>query len=160
SGVTRTFAADPSPASKARVVLPGVGSPTILRTGDAQIDEWPGFAALRVRAADNEEQFFCGGTAISSTWIVTAAHCMRDMKIGKGFGGTFVDPSNRVLEVILGVSDLDKIEKVKNVYQPSDVIVHPRYVDAENGNDIALIKLSREWAGAIADLGTVPLSEG
>jgi secreted trypsin-like serine protease len=159
-GTARTFAADPNPPSKARVVLPGVGSPTILRAGDAQIDEWPGFAALRVRAADNSEQFFCGGTAISSAWIVTAAHCMKDMRISKGPGGTFVDPSNRLLEVILGVSDLDQIDTIKNVYQPSDVIVHPKYVGAENGNDIALIKLNREWGGAIADLGTLPLSEG
>lgn len=151
--------ADTQTASQARVVLPGIGSPTIVRTGDAQIEEWPGFAALRVRAASSE-QFFCGGAAVTPSWIVTAAHCIADMGIAKAPDGTFVDDRRRLFEVVLGVSDLDHVDADRNVYRAVDVISHPKYRSVATGNDIALVKLDREWKGTVAQPGLLPEAEG
>lgn len=140
-----------------RVALPGVGPATIVRTGDAQIEEWPGFAALRMRSGSDEE-FFCGAAAIADSWVVTAAHCIT--KVSKAADGTFADSAGWRLEVILGVSHLDHVETERNVYLPSEITAHPKYRSVEDGDDIALIKLARKWNGAIAQPGALPTAVG
>ena len=49
----------------------------IVGGSQARIVNWPGQAALRLHSeAGHVSFYFCGGTAISDRWVLTAAHCL------------------------------------------------------------------------------------
>uniref|UniRef100_A0A3B1JX32 Elastase-1-like n=1 Tax=Astyanax mexicanus TaxID=7994 RepID=A0A3B1JX32_ASTMX len=72
----------------------------------------------------------CGGSLISSLYVMTAAHCILDMQL-------------RFYRVVLGDYDLYKYEGGEQPRSVSRIIMHPGWTgDLVNGNDIALLKLS------------------
>ena len=85
--------------------------------------------------------FFCGGTVITSEWVVTASHCMF-----RNSDGT--NPlAEAEIRVVLG--DHDKTSTTENtipriVRQVSQIITHPTYAASTSNNDIALLRLSEE----------------
>uniref|UniRef100_S4RVH5 Peptidase S1 domain-containing protein n=1 Tax=Petromyzon marinus TaxID=7757 RepID=S4RVH5_PETMA len=70
---------------------------------------------------------FCGGSLISSEWVVSAAHCYMPA------------PS---ISVRIGEHNIFASEGTEQWIQASKAIPHPQYHSATTDNDIMLIKLS------------------
>lgn len=142
----------------------------------ASIADWPGQASLRLHAENGEaSHYFCGGTAITDRWILTAAHCLADY--ADSLNAVIEDSQGRSLparlEVVLHASDLRQLN-AHQVFAVERIVIHERYrdgVDAarnlpspeavENaldtiaprlGNDVALLRLARPWRGPTAVL--------
>lgn len=102
---------------------PGLGESTQEIVGGTvtQISSVPWQVSLQAQG-----QHFCGGSIVTPTWIVTAAHCME--------GGA---PDR----IVAGVSRLSQSAQGQ-VRTVKRVISYPGYTDASAGKDAALIELT------------------
>ncbi|MGI5379187.1 S1 family peptidase [Streptomyces sp. CA-251387] len=80
-----------------------------------------------MQITDASQNQFCGGTLVSATKVVTAAHCMvgeTTSSVRVVGGRTYRNGTNGTVSRI------------------SDIWVHPDYTDATDGNDVAVLTLS------------------
>lgn len=88
------------------------------------IEEYP--HAISMRTYNNH---MCGGSIISPTHILTAAHCLYSLK----------NPTERRgVTIVTGTTNLNQGGEV---YQIADIFVHERYHPNTYGFDIGLIKV-------------------
>jgi len=114
------------------------GTQRIVGGEDSTAGKYPWIVALNFGSTDGLSPGGCGATLVASTWVVTAAHCIRET------GATTKDD----LSVVLGEFDLSSDSdtydaKRKNVQLEIDPIVHENYQSPQPySNDIALLKLA------------------
>jgi secreted trypsin-like serine protease len=128
SALTVPFAA---PATADRVVVGGT---------PADVAQVPWLVALasRDRFGEARSGQFCGGTAISPTTVVTAAHCLGRQALGADWR----DVSD--LRVITGRTDLRG--GVGAEIPIRSVWANPAYNPLTNGGDVAVVTLDRPLA--------------
>ncbi|XP_056392697.1 transmembrane protease serine 9-like [Hyla sarda] len=108
---------------------PVCGSPLIssrIVGGTNAVDgEWPWQISLIYLG-----NFTCGGSLISSQWVMSAAHCFQRS----------VNPQKYI--IYLGKYQLLKADNHTVISNVSNIIVHPLYTGVGSKGDIALLKLS------------------
>ncbi|CAJ0956547.1 unnamed protein product [Ranitomeya imitator] len=101
-------------------------SEKIVGGADSTIGQWPWQVYLKLNDGSQ-----CGGSLISESWVLTAAHC---------FETPVVDVSQ--FTVYLGVQKLSDLQDRKIVFRKmKQVIVYPTYTEQGSSGDIALVKL-------------------
>ncbi|KAA0198257.1 hypothetical protein HAZT_HAZT009693 [Hyalella azteca] len=99
--------------------------------GRAGFGEYPWQAAI-LRRAEGEVVYVCGATLINQQFLVTAAHCVKD-----------IDAS--LLKIRLGEWDVrDKSEFYPYVeFDVSGIYSHPEFYEGNLENDIAILRTDR-----------------
>jgi hypothetical protein len=125
--------------------------PHIVGGGYADPDEYP-FTAALITTGDRPNGFSCGGSVLSRSWVLTAAHCVLDTRLQypDAIYGDYVAPQH--YEVLTGSADLAVDGQLLPV---AAVHVHP-YYDAEYSDyDVALLRLARPTTAAeVAVIGS------
>ncbi|KAL1490932.1 hypothetical protein ABEB36_011601 [Hypothenemus hampei] len=109
-------------------------APFILNGEDTSPGQWPWHVALYV-SYEAELKYNCGGTLISESHVITAAHCVTKPRT------TDVISKDKIL-VYLGKYRLNSFNSEVQDRQVDSFIVHPDYNASFLYNDIAIIKLS------------------
>ena len=112
--------------------LPGTASAPVAAAIIGGEEAEPGEFPFQVALVTATSRFqFCGGTFISASWVMTAAHCVD--------GGT--DPDN--IKVLAGAHDKTQDGELLDVER---IFIHPAYGVGEGfPNDIALLELGGEY---------------
>ncbi|KAM5191475.1 plasma kallikrein [Mantella aurantiaca] len=95
--------------------------------------EWPWQVSLHIKL-DTNSRHVCGGSIISNQWIITAAHCVHIWRLPK------------IWIVYSGITKLSSFTPATTKSEIEQIIIHPDYIRAENGSDIALLKLKQPLA--------------
>jgi len=94
---------------------------------------WQVFITLK----KNYGSYFCGGSIISNSWILTAAHCFVNSLYGNGrahIDKIYLGEHNRKI----------KFETRTIVMNSLDQVIHPNFNENTTDSDFALVKLERK----------------
>jgi hypothetical protein len=104
---------------------------------------WSWVVSIRVR-----DRFQCAGSLLSSSWILTAAHCFSFVSNS----GVNILPSS--ITVHAGSNDRRDENQLR---QTADVFIHPQFDPSSFVNDIALIKVSSPFDMTDTTVGQICL---
>jgi len=109
----------------------------------ASPNSWPWQISLQYKSG-SRYYHTCGGTLITTSWVMTAAHCV---------------DSNRTWRVVLGEHDLNVNSGREQIMSVNRVYIHPKWNsnNVASGWDIALIRLSTQATlSSFVQLGSLP----
>lgn len=96
----------------------------------AEKQQFPYQAAILVNFLDGSG-VLCGGAIVSSTYVLTAAHCMDGS----------IDATVIVGTNVISIPSDDQAVEIKVTFH--DILVHPKYDPVEVVNDIAIVRLTK-----------------
>jgi len=99
------------------------GDGRIVGGEDAEVQEYPWQVGIEI----NGQFPWCGGSLISKTEILTAAHCTHGRR-----------PSS--IKVIVGENDISDEEQMK--LEVAEVLIHPLYNGSTYNNDFSILRLA------------------
>lgn len=103
-------------------------------------NQFPYFAFLVLLSSNNNDTNICGGTLINSKFVLTAAHCLTDV---------------RTVWLSFGSNDRTSFPTSRLI---SNIAVHPKYDSAKKNNDIGIVKLQKPVGFATIALPTARYS--
>uniref|UniRef100_A0A0X3Q0P0 Chymotrypsin-like elastase family member 3B n=1 Tax=Schistocephalus solidus TaxID=70667 RepID=A0A0X3Q0P0_SCHSO len=114
---------------------------------EAKENDWPWHVGLYASVYGSYP--FCGGTLISPTWVLTAAHCIQmalrcyPVPFGQPFSYEKVSP--HTLMVLIGGHNWTDDRTPRYFFGIKHIIMHPDFPDYHDkiGFDFALLKLKR-----------------
>jgi len=106
----------------------------IVNGNNASQCEWTWQVSLRKKKGNNSAHF-CGGSLISTRWVLTAAHCLVNVD----------ECSTSSIKVVVGDYDVDtRSDKRELEVGAKRIIIYPGYSGTQSGRDFALIELATE----------------
>ncbi|MEC7120170.1 MAG: serine protease [Pseudomonadota bacterium] len=108
--------------------------PKIVNGNTADIGQFPWQVALSQSTSDLYLGQFCAGTIIDAEWVITAAHCVDNIRL-----------PTKPLFIAAGVTDLRADQEQAQIIAVDQIIIHPQFEQLGNSaalnHDIALLRL-------------------